>query len=317
MQRDAVVGSLFSAAGVTGAGVLPGSAAPVTSAAPSECSSVSVPTPDVVSPVGAASATGSASRHEHSWESPRSERHRRRSSDGKRPRSGKKHGEGRSPSPARPSRLARASASFSSASSDAGEKARAMPPPPVGHPGMGGGRSGGDRSASDRDRSPQPGPSGLGSVSRSSPGADRSRSEYGGRSSPAPSGAAEDDCSSAFDSVYLDRDNSFRFVLRLIRDFHSLEEPASVAPNRCKTSLAPVYGLQSEFPALHLPLSPLLQSLLNDLTRLWPSSWRTRPYTDSFLFPVVNFGSIIGLPPPLFLVRIQSRPVWPRSPSRR
>ena len=44
-----------------------------------------------------------------------------------------------------------------------------------------------------------------------------------------------------------------------------MEEPASVAPNWCKTSLAPIYGLQSEAsPALHLPLSPLLGSLLED-----------------------------------------------------
>ena len=148
---------------------------------------------------------------------------------------------------------------------DAGEKAIAMPPPPAGLPGVGGSHSGGDCSASDCDRYPQPGPSGVGSGLWSSPGADRSRSEYGGRSSLAPSGSAEDDCSSTFDSVDLDRDDSFRSVLRLIRDFHSLEEPASVAPNRCKTSPAPVYGLQSEsYPALHLPLSSLLQSLLDD-----------------------------------------------------
>ena len=95
---------------------------------------------------------------------------------------------------------------------------------------MGGGHSKGDRSASDRDRSPQPGPSGLGSGSRSSSGVDRSRSEYGGHSFPAPSGAADDDCSNTFDSVDLDKNDSFRSVLRLIRDFHSLEEPASVAP---------------------------------------------------------------------------------------
>ena len=44
-----------------------------------------------------------------------------------------------------------------------------------------------------------------------------------------------------------------------------MAEPASVAPNRCKTSLAPIYGLQLEpSPALHLPLSPLLSSLLED-----------------------------------------------------
>ena len=44
-----------------------------------------------------------------------------------------------------------------------------------------------------------------------------------------------------------------------------MEEPASVATNWRKTSLAPVYGLQSESSlALHLPLSLLLRSLLED-----------------------------------------------------
>ena len=125
-----------------------------------------------------------------------------------------------------------------------------MPPPPAGRPGVGGSRS-------KSDRSPQPGPSGLGCGSWS-------RSEYG-RSSSAPSGAADDDRSTTFDTVDLDKDDSFRSVLRLIRVFLSLVETASVASNRCKTSLAPVYGLQSESsPALHLPLSPLLRSLLED-----------------------------------------------------
>ena len=46
----------------------------------------------------------------------------------------------------------------------------------------------------------------------------------------------------------------------------TLEEPAGIAPNRCKTSLAPVYSIQSESsPALHLPTSPLLESLLEDV----------------------------------------------------
>ena len=140
-----------------------------------------------------------------------------------------------------------------------------MPPPPAGCTAVGGSRSKGDRSASDSDRPPQPGPLGLGSGSQSLPGAARSHSEYGSRSSPAPSGVAEDDRFSTFDSVNLDRDDLFRFVFCLIRDFHSLGEPASVSPNRCKTSLAPVYGLQSQSsPALHLPLSTLLRSLLKD-----------------------------------------------------
>ena len=52
------VGSLFSAAGVTGAGVLPGPTTPMLLAAPFVCSSASVPTLSMVSPAGAASATG-------------------------------------------------------------------------------------------------------------------------------------------------------------------------------------------------------------------------------------------------------------------
>ena len=58
---------------------------------------------------------------------------------------------------------------------------------------------------------------------------------------PSPLGAGDGDRSSVVDSLDLDRDDSFRAVLHLIREFHSLEEPAGVAPNRCKTSLAPVY----------------------------------------------------------------------------
>ena len=80
---------------------------------------------------------------------------------------------------------------------------------------------------------------------------------------PASSGAGDNDCSSTFDSVELGKDVSFRSVLRLIRDFYNMEEPSSVDPNRCKSSFAPVYRLQSESSlALHLPLSPLLRSLL-------------------------------------------------------
>ena len=91
---------------------------------------------------------------------------------------------GRSPSAARCARSARASATSSSAFSDADERACAMPSIPTGRPGVGGSRSKSDCSASDRDHSPQPGPLGLGSGARSSSGADRSRSVYGGRSSP-------------------------------------------------------------------------------------------------------------------------------------
>ena len=61
------------------------------------------------------------------------------------------------------------------------------------------------------------------------------------------------------------RDDSFQAVLALIRNFHSMEEPAGTPSARCKTSLASIYGLMSETsPAFHLPTSPLLRSLLGD-----------------------------------------------------
>ena len=67
-----------------------------------------------------------------------------------------------------------------------------------------------------------------------------SRSRLAGRSSPAPSGTAEDDRSGSVGSLDPEWDDSFASVLSLIREFHDIEEPAGLAPNRCKTSLAPV-----------------------------------------------------------------------------
>ena len=75
----------------------------------------------------------------------------------------------------------------------------------------------------------------------------------------------DDNQSSAVDTVDFDRDDSFRSVLGLIRNFHTMEEPAGIPSARCKTSLASIYGLMSETsPAFHLPVSPLVRSLLDD-----------------------------------------------------
>ena len=158
-QRDATIGSLLSAASVTGAGVLPDPATPVTSAAPVACSSA-MPAPVVSTSASAASATASPGRCERARESSRPER---RSSGRERSRSGRKHGRGWSPSRARSARSASVSASSSSESLDPAERVSAMPPPSSGRSGVGGSRSRCDRSASGRDSSPQPGPSGLGS----------------------------------------------------------------------------------------------------------------------------------------------------------
>ena len=79
------------------------------------------------------------------------------------------------------------------------------------------------------------------------------------RRSPGPSGVAEDDRSTTFESVDFARDDSFRAVLGLIREFHDMAEPATVPAARCKTSLASAFGLAADsYPSFALPLSPLL-----------------------------------------------------------
>ena len=86
------------------------------------------------------------------------------------------------------------------------------------------------------------------------------------RRSPGPSGVAEDDRSTTFESVDFARDDSFRAVLGLIREFHDMAEPASVPGARCKTSLESAYGLAADsYPSFSLPLSPLLSTLLMDI----------------------------------------------------
>ena len=127
-----------------------------------------------------------------------------------------------------------------------------------------GGTSGDFRPAPAGDRSPRPGPLGL--RRPSSAVADQTRSGLGGHLSPHPLGEADNDHSSALDSLDFDRDDSFRSVLALIRNFHRMEEPAGVPSACCKTSLASIHGLMLETSlAFHLPTSPLLRSLLDDI----------------------------------------------------
>ena len=139
------------------------------------------------------------------------------------------------------------------------EEERAESPPPSARS-VPGGTPGDPCPALAGARSPRPGPSGW--RPRTSAAAERYRSGSGGHLSSPPMGEADDDRSSALDSLDIDRDDSFRSVLALMRNFHSMEEPAGVPSARCKTSLASIYGLMSETsPAFH---SPLLWSLLDD-----------------------------------------------------
>ena len=181
-------------------------------------------------------------------------RHSQSSSDGT-DRRAKKRSRRRSPSPERSFR--RRGRRYRS-SSDSSEEDRADVSPPRSRRAHGGAHAGG-RSSRDYDRSPRPG------TSRSYVREDRYQSGAG-RRSPGPSGAADDDRSTTFESVDFARDDSFRAVLGLIREFHDMAEPAGVPAARCKTSLASAYGLMSETsPTFTLPASPLLSTLLADI----------------------------------------------------
>ena len=58
----------------------------------------------------------------------------------------------------------------------------------------------------------------------------------------------------------------FTSVVDLIRRSHNLEDLASIAPSRGRTALAQKLGLQTEpSPALHLPSSPLVGTLVDDV----------------------------------------------------
>ena len=221
------------------------------------CAATAVPA-GVGSPPSASTAVPSSSGRQQRQETSCSSKRRRRSSSDGASRALKKRPRAWSPSPSPSSRYRERSYRSSSESS---EDARAKTSPPRAGRAPGG-MPGDSRPAPASGRSPCPGP--LGRTARSSAGAERYRSG-GGRRSPAPSGVADDDLSSAFDSVDFDRDDSFRSVLALIRSFHNMEEPAGIPSARCKTSLASIYGLMSETSlAFHLPTSPLMRLLLDD-----------------------------------------------------
>ena len=216
------------------------------------CTSTVTPAGAGVSPAAPAAVPGVSGEQQRRVESRSRRRRSRSSSDGTDGRS-KKRARRRSPSPGPSRRRDRHDRSSSGSSEE--DRADVSPPRSGRAPG---GTPGDARSSRAYDRSPRPG------TSRSYARDDRYRSGAG-RRSPAPSGAADDDRSSAFESVDFDRDDSFRSVLGLIRSFHGMEEPAGVPSARCKTSLAWAYGLMSEVsPAFILPASPLVRSLLDD-----------------------------------------------------
>ena len=197
---------------------------------------------------GAPAAVPSVSGEQQRQVESRSRGRRRRSSSERTDKRAKKRSRRRSPSSERSSR--RRGKRYRS-SSDSSEEDRADASPPRARHAHGGARTGGSSWDFDRSRS----------SAREEP--DRSGAR---RRSPGPSGMADDDRSSTFESVDFARDDSFRAVLGLIREFHDMAEPATVPAARCKTSLASAFGLASETsPAFTLPVSPLLSTLLLDI----------------------------------------------------
>ena len=178
----------------------------------------------------------------------RSRGRRSRSSSDRTDRRAKKRSRRGSPSPERSSR--RREKRYRS-SSESSEDERAAASSPRARRAHGGARAGGSTWDYGRPRS----------YARVDPDQSGTR-----RRSPGPSGVADDDRSTTFESVDFARDDSFRAVLGLIREFHDMAEPASVPGARCKTSLASAYGLAADsYPAFSLPLSPLLSTLLIDI----------------------------------------------------
>ena len=252
LSGSSSLGAIGGIAGVTasaaGSG---GSACPSTAAggAVTTCDTAVAPDGAGVSPAAPSAVPGVSGEQQRKVES-RSRGRRSRSSSGGTDRRAKKRARRRSPSPGRSSR--RRGRHYRS-SSDWSEEDLADVSPP-----RSGGAPGGASSSRAYDRSPRPG------TSRTYARDDRYRSGAG-RQSPALSGTEDDDRSSAFESVDFDRDDSFRSVLGLIRNFHGVEEPAGVPSAHCKTSLASAYGLMSEVsPAFTLSASPLVRTLLDD-----------------------------------------------------
>ena len=250
LSGSSSLGAMGEFAGVTAsAAALGGLACPSSSAAGAAtiCATAVTPAGAGVLPAAPAAVPGVSGEQQRQVDS-RSDGHRSRSSGERTDRRAKKRSRRRSPSSERSSR--RRGKRYRS-SSDSSEEDRADASPPRSRHAHGGARTGGSSWDFDRSRS----------SAREEP--DRSGAR---RRSPGPSGAADDDRSSTFESVDFARDDSFRAVLALIREFHDMAEPATVPAARCKTSLASAYGLASETsPAFTLPVSPLLSTLLLDI----------------------------------------------------
>ena len=250
LSGSSSLGASGDSAGVTASGAVLGElAGPSSSAsgAATVCGTAATPAGAGILPDASGALPSVSGEHRRRVRS-RSRDRRSRSSDDRTDRRAKKRSRRKSPSLERSSR--RREKHYRS-SSDSSEDERAAASSPRARRAHGGARAGG--STWDYGR--------LRSYARVDPDQSGTR-----RRSPGPSGVADDDRSTTFESVDFARDDSFRAVLALIREFHDMAEPATVPGARCKTSLASAYGLAADsYPVFSLPLSPLLSTLLVDI----------------------------------------------------
>ena len=250
LSGSSSLGASGDSAGVTASGAVLGDlAGPSSSAsgAATICGTAAPPAGAAILPDASDALPSVSGEHRRRVRS-RSRGRRSRSSSDRTDRCAKKRSRRGSPSPERSSR--RREKRYRS-SSESSEDERAAASSPRARRAHGGARAGGSTWDYGRPRS----------YARVDPDQSGTR-----RRSPGPSGVAEDDRSTTFESVDFARDDSFRAVLGLIREFHDMAEPATVPAARCKTSLASAYGLAADsYPAFSLPLSPLLSTLLMDI----------------------------------------------------
>ena len=250
LSGSSSLGASGDSAGVTASGaVLGGLAGPSlpASGAATVCGTTATPAGAGVLPDASDALPSVSGEHRRRVRS-RSRGRRSRSSSDRTDRRAKKRSRRRSPSLERSSRRREKRYRSSSESSEDERAAASSPRARLAH---GGARAGGSTWDYGRPRS----------YARVDPDQSGTR-----RRSPGPSGVADDDRSTTFESVDFARDDSFRAVLGLIREFHDMAEPATVPGARCKTSLASAYGLAADsYPAFSLPLSPLLSTLLIDI----------------------------------------------------
>ena len=242
LSGSSSLGASGDFAGVTYSGaVLGGLAGPSSSAsgAATVCGTAATPAGAGVLPDASDALPSVSGEHRRRVRS-RSRGRRSRSSSDRTDRRAKKRSRRRSPSLERSSRRREKRYRSSSESSEDERAAASSPRARRAHRGA---RAGGSTWDYGRPRS----------YARVDPDQSGTR-----RRSPGPSGVADDDRSTTFESVDFARDDSFRAVLGLIREFHDMAEPATVPGARCKTSLASAYGLAADsYPAFSLPLSPL------------------------------------------------------------